>query len=187
MGKTRDLRETVERELSGDPILGTADITVENIDGDVALCGVVRSYPQYLEAAAADDALTANATVPPGVRAVARGGALTLTGAVSFHSQRLAAEKAVSGLTGVRGVKDEIELVFDVDPADVRRRVKTALRGSALVPDDSDVVVVTSGNTVTLIGHVRTRAERDAVVGAAWRGHGVMAVVDEIEITARPR
>ena len=53
MGKTRDLRETVKKELSDDPILGTADITVENIDGDVALCGAVRSYSQYLEATAA--------------------------------------------------------------------------------------------------------------------------------------
>jgi osmotically-inducible protein OsmY len=45
------------------------------------------------------------------------------------------------------------------------------------------VVTSISGNTVTLIGHVRTEAQRDAVVRAAWRGHAVMAVVDQIEIT----
>jgi osmotically-inducible protein OsmY len=45
------------------------------------------------------------------------------------------------------------------------------------------VVTNISGNTVTLIGHVRTEAQRDAVVRAAWRGHAVMAVVDQIEIT----
>jgi hypothetical protein len=30
---------------------------------------------------------------------------------------------------------------------------------------------------------VRTEAQRDAVVRTAWRGHAVMAVVDQIEIT----
>jgi osmotically-inducible protein OsmY len=45
------------------------------------------------------------------------------------------------------------------------------------------VVTNVSGNTVTLIGCVRTEAQRDAVVRAAWRGHAVMAVIDQIEIT----
>lgn len=40
----------------------------------------------------------------------------------------------------------------------------------------------TSGNSVILSGQVRTRKERDAVVHAAWQGHDVMAVIDEIEI-----
>ena len=49
--------------------------------------------------------------------------------------------------------------------------------------NDSRVVTNISGHTVTLIGHVRTEAQRNAVVRAAWRGHAVMAVVDQIEIT----
>jgi osmotically-inducible protein OsmY len=56
-------------------------------------------------------------------------------------------------------------------------------RDAAPVLDGSDVVVNTSGSTVTLIGHVRTRAERHAVVGAAWMGHGVGVVLDELEVT----
>jgi hypothetical protein len=43
---------------------------------------------------------------------------------VPYHGQRVAAAKAVSGLAGVRGVRDEIELACDVDPADVRWQVK---------------------------------------------------------------
>jgi osmotically-inducible protein OsmY len=69
--------------------------------------------------------------------------------------QRAAAESAVSGLTGVRNVKDEIGLVYDVDPADVSWLVRKAL-GHVTPPDDSHVVVRASGNTGTLIGHVRT-------------------------------
>src|SRR6516164_10978815 len=53
MGKTTDIREAVEAELDYDPLVDDADITVRNINGDVALNGTVPSYPQYLEAAAA--------------------------------------------------------------------------------------------------------------------------------------
>jgi osmotically-inducible protein OsmY len=133
--------------------------------------------------AAANNALAASAAVPEGVEATADHGNLTLTGAVKFPSQRAAAESAVSGLTGVRNVKDEIGFVFDVDAEDVARLVKEALDRQAVPLDDSHVVARASGNTVTLIGHVRTPAQRDAAVAAAWRGHAVMAVINELEIT----
>jgi osmotically-inducible protein OsmY len=53
MSQTKDIRDTVERELSYDPLVDDSDISVKNINGDVALDGTVPSYPQYLEAAAA--------------------------------------------------------------------------------------------------------------------------------------
>src|SRR5579872_6532256 len=53
MSQTKDIRDAVERELSYDPLVDDADISVKNINGDVALNGTVPSYPQYLEAAAA--------------------------------------------------------------------------------------------------------------------------------------
>ena len=53
VGKTRDVREAVEKELSYDPRVDTRDISVKNINGEVALTGRVPSYPQYLEAAQA--------------------------------------------------------------------------------------------------------------------------------------
>src|SRR5260370_38310577 len=53
MSQTKDIRESVERELSYDPLVDDSDISVKNINGDVALNGTVPSYPQYLEAAAA--------------------------------------------------------------------------------------------------------------------------------------
>ena len=61
--------------------------------------------------------------------------------------------------------------------------IQAALDRYALVADDSDVGVCTSGNTVTLTGHVRTWAEHDAVVGAAWMASGVSDVRDDLDIT----
>jgi len=52
-----------------------------------------------------------------------------------------------------------------------------------LIWDDSNVAVGTSGNTVTLTGHVRTWAEHDAVVDAAWMATGVYDVIDDLYVT----
>jgi len=132
---------------------------------------------------AANNALAAAGNAPDAVEATAKNGCITLTGTLKYRSQCGAAESAVSGLTGVRNINDEIELIFDVEPADVSRLVLKALRSHPVPADNSSVVVNASGNTVTLIGSVRTQAQRDAVVDAAWRGHGVMAVINEIAIT----
>jgi len=89
----------------------------------------------------------------------------------------------VSGLTGVRNVRDDIDISYDADPVDVTVLVQTALERNALIADDSDVVVDTKGNMVTLTGHVRTWAEHDAAVGAAWMAGGVFEVRDDLAIT----
>ena len=91
--------------------------------------------------------------------------------------------RAVARLTGVRNVRDDIEVSYDTDPVDVDLHVQEALGRSALVPDDSDVEVATKGSTITLTGHVRTWAEHDAVVDAAWMARGVRDVRDNLVIT----
>jgi len=131
----------------------------------------------------ANNALTLNVTVPDGVEASARDGNLTLTGTVKYGRQREAAELAVAGLTGVRNVIDDIDLSNDADPVDVALLVQSALDRNALIADDSIVSVDTSGNTVTLSGHVRTHAEHDAVVSAAWMAGGVFKVRDDLTVT----
>ena len=216
MTKTQDIRDAVELELSYDPLVDISDITVKNLNGEVALNGTVPSFPQYLEAAAAarrvsgvknvhnhlevmlpsgdyrddptlttmaNNALTLNIAVPDGVEATAENGNLTLTGTVSYGTERTAAEDTVAGLVGVRNLSDDIEISNDADPVDVTVHVQDALDRYALILDDSDVTVDTDGNTVTLSGHVRTWAERDAVVEAAWMPVGVYDVSDDLYVT----
>src|SRR5271167_568478 len=152
MTKTQDIRDAVEQELSYDPLVDMSDITVKNINGEVALNGTVPSFPQYLEAAAAaqrvsgvknvhnhlevalpqgdyrddatltttaNNALELNITVPDGVEATAKNGNLTLTGTVHYGTERAAAELTVAGLTGVRNIKDDIQISNDADLVDV--------------------------------------------------------------------
>jgi len=132
---------------------------------------------------AANNALAANVTVPDSVEATAEDGNIALTGTVSYGTERAAAETAVSGLIGVRNVRNDIDISYLIDPVDVDLHVQQALERSALVPDGSDVTAETKDGIVTLSGHVRTWAEHDAVVGAATMAIGVIDVRDNLEIT----
>jgi osmotically-inducible protein OsmY len=217
MSETKDIREAVEAELIFDPLVDASNITVKNLNGDVALNGTVPSYPQYLEAAAAaqrvagvkhvhnhlavqlpdgdyrddvrlttaaNNALEWDVTVPDGIEATSGNGNVTLTGTVRYGAERTAAELAVGGLTGVRNIKDEIDIDYDAaDPVDVTALVQDALDRNALILDDSDVLVDTTGSTVALTGHVRTWAEHDAAIDAAWMASGVYDVIDNLVIT----
>ena len=131
----------------------------------------------------ANNALAANISVPATVEATASNGNVMLSGTVRYGSERAAAELAVAGLTGVRNVGDEIDVASDVDPADVTLRVQEALDRNALILDDSDVGVDADGNTVNLSGHVRTWAEHDAAIDAAWMASGVYFVQDHVLVT----
>ena len=132
---------------------------------------------------AANNALAANVTVPDGAEATAQDGNIILTGTVSYAAERAAAETAVSGLVGVRNVRNDIDISYTLDPVDVDLHVQQALDRSALVPDGSDVTAETKDGIITLTGHVRTWAEHDAVVGAAMMAVGVIDVRDNLEVT----
>jgi osmotically-inducible protein OsmY len=134
-------------------------------------------------ATAANNALAANVTVPDSVEATANDGNIRLFGTVSYGTERAAAEAAVAGLAGVRNVRNDIDISYVIDPVNVDLHVQQALDRSALVPDDSDVTADTKDGIITLTGHVRTWAEHDAVVGAAWMAGGVIDVRDELQIT----
>ncbi len=216
MGTNKDIREAVKAELGFDPLVDESNITVKNMNGDVALNGTVPSYPQYQEAAAAarrvqgvtsvhnhlmvvlsasdyrddpmlataaNNALALNVTVPSGVEASASDGNVWLTGTVGYGFQRANAEQTIAGLTGVRNITNDIEIFSDVEAADVTTLVQGALDRYALISDDTDVAVDASNGTITLTGHVRTWAEHDAAIDAAWMGIGVTGVRDDLVIT----
>jgi osmotically-inducible protein OsmY len=132
----------------------------------------------------ANNALARNVSVPPGsVEASASDGNIWLTGTVGNRFQRDAAEQAVAGLTGVRGIADDIEIFSDVEAADVINLVEDALLRYGVLPGDTDVRVGASDGTITVTGHIETWGEHDAVIDAAWRGMGVKNVRDDLVVT----
>ncbi len=131
---------------------------------------------------AANNALAMTVTVPGSVEAGASEGDVWLTGMVGNRFQRDAAEQAVAGLTGVRGIVDDIEIFSDVEAADVTDLVQDALDRYGLMAVDTDVRVDASDGTVVLTGHVRNWSEHAAVIDAAWRGVGVKDVRDDVVV-----
>ena len=132
----------------------------------------------------ANNALTMNVSVPPGsVEASASEGNVWLTGMVGNRFQRDAAEQAVAGLAGVRGIADDIEIYSDIEAADVIDLVQDALIRYGLLPGDTDIQVGASDGTITVTGHIETWGEHDAVLDAAWRGTGVRNVRDDLVVT----
>jgi osmotically-inducible protein OsmY len=131
---------------------------------------------------AANNALAMTVAVPGSVEASARDGDVWLTGTVRNRFERDAAEQAVAGLTGVRGMTDDIEIFTDVEAADVTDLVQDALDRYGLMAVDTDVRVDASDGTVTLTGHVRNWAEHDTVIAAAWRGVGVKNIRDYVVV-----
>jgi osmotically-inducible protein OsmY len=131
---------------------------------------------------AANNALAMSVTVPGSIEASASDGNVWLTGMAGNRFERDAAEQAVAGLAGVRGITDDIEIFTDVQAADVTDLVQDALDRYGLMAVDTDVQVDASDGTVSLTGHVRNWSEHDTVISAAWRGVGVKKVCDYVVV-----
>jgi len=106
-------------------------------------------------------------------------GWVTLTGAVPWQYQAMAAEAAVRKLSGVVGVTNRIAVRPDIQPAAVKDRILEAFRRIALFEADA-IKVSVEGDKVTLEGAVTAWAEREAAERAAWSVPGVRSVEDRI-------
>jgi osmotically-inducible protein OsmY len=127
-------------------------------------------------------ALMLDVVVPETVDAKVKDGVVTLTGTARRQYQRDEAEFVAGNVPGVIRLKDEIDLtVPEPQPADVRHAIGKAFRRNAKVEADS-IDVQTIDGTVTLTGTVRSWAEHDAAVSAAWGAPGVAVVDDRITV-----
>ena len=133
-------------------------------------------------AGAALHALEWSSQVPvDAVLATVERGHVTLTGEVAWSYQRVAAERAVRGLLGVRGVTNQVHVKPSVSAAKIEKGIHDALARHA-ERDAQRVQVLVQGSKVTLSGSVHSWSERDAACTAAWSSPGVAVVVDELSI-----
>jgi osmotically-inducible protein OsmY len=126
-------------------------------------------------------ALNNRVDVPLGIGVTIRDGHLTLTGNVEWMYQKMAAEKAVKYLRGVRGVVNNIEVKPRLSAADVKNRIVDALHRHADV-DARRIRVEATGGKVTLQGNVRSWRERYEAAAAAWAAPGVSDVDNRLNV-----
>ncbi|MDT4906176.1 MAG: hypothetical protein QOF92_3717 [Pseudonocardiales bacterium] len=127
-------------------------------------------------------ALALDSLVPQSVDAKVDNGFVTLTGTVDWQFQRDEADYVASNIVGLLDVFNEIEINSPTPNAfDVKDSIKKALKRNAGI--DGDGLSVTSSNgTATISGTVRSWAEHDEAIDAAWAAPGVTSVRDDMAI-----
>jgi osmotically-inducible protein OsmY len=116
-------------------------------------------------------------------------GIVTLTGFVDSYAEKIAAEKAVKRVYGVRGIANDIQVrQFSVlNDTEIAKNAAHAIESNVLVPDGTVTVAVRDG-WVTLDGEVEWQFQRTAADLAVSHLLGVRGVSNKIEIkpNARP-
>jgi osmotically-inducible protein OsmY len=126
--------------------------------------------------------LALDSLVPATIDAQVDDGYVTLTGKVEWQYQRDEAESVAANVAGVLDVEDDVELIGPPpDAGDVQDDIKRAFKRNAKL-DAKDLSVETSDHTVTVSGTVRSWAEHDEAIDAAWAAPGVRNVKDRIAV-----
>jgi len=135
---------------------------------------------------------------------------VTLTGHVASYAEKVAAERAVQRVKGVKalalevqvrypfeaktdddqlakragvtGVTNAIEVKPHAAPKDVKHRIMAALHRNAQVEANNIQISVKDGK-VTLHGTVKAWYERGVVERAAWSAPGVTQVEDNLKVS----
>lgn len=112
-------------------------------------------------------------------------GVVTLTGVVDTYAKKVAAEKAVKNVVGVKAVADDIEVkygdAYKKTDKEIAKAVVNALSWNASVPDDKVEIEVRDG-WVYLSGELQWFYQKDAARKAAENLLGVKKVVNNITL-----
>ncbi|RKN19027.1 BON domain-containing protein [Micromonospora musae] len=144
--------------------------------------GAERADPEV--AGAVGHALEWDAFVPlEQLQVTVSDGWVTLHGEVEWEYQRRAAERAVSRLTGVRGLSNGITVRPSIraDGHELAERIVDALARSRAT-ESEHVTVRVHGDTVLLAGLVHSIPERAEVERVAWSAPGIREVQNHIAV-----
>lgn len=120
------------------------------------------------------------------IGAVVADGVVTLTGHVESLKARVAAERAVKRVPGVRSIANDllVKRVGERTDTEIAREALHRLRNNVSVP--SEVQAVVSNGCITLDGTVSWMYQRVAAENAVKHLRGVLSVSNEITLRSSP-
>lgn len=120
----------------------------------------------------------------------AKGGVVTLTGAVPRYAEKMEAERLAKSIVGVKAVANDIEVrlpgVSERNDTEIAAAALNALKWHTSIPEDKIKVTVRNG-WVTLEGNVDWQFQRQAARDAICCLTGVKGVANDIALTAKPK
>jgi osmotically-inducible protein OsmY len=117
------------------------------------------------------------------IKAVVKGGWVTLEGELEWNYQRERAEATARRVRGVKGVTNSIKIKPTLPlPSHVKQKIEEALKRIAAIDADR-IMVETSGDSVILRGTVRSWAESQEAERAAWAAPGVRHVDNRLVVS----
>lgn len=151
----------------------------ENIIVGIA-ADFVRSDTELADAVV--HALKWNISVPDDkIMVKVENGVVSLEGEVEWDFQRAATEKSVVHIAGVKMVNNFITIQPKITPNNIKQKITESFERSATI-DAGKIEVQVNGGTVTLTGKVRSFAEQDDAITAAWSAPGVCQVINDLDL-----
>ena len=116
----------------------------------------------------------------------AKDGVVTLTGFIDSYAAKLAAERVVRRVRGVRAVANDIivRLKVDVTDTDIAAAAALALKIRPGIPPNVQATV--HNGHVTLTGHVEWLHQKEQAEAAVRHTTGVRSVVNQIGVAPKP-
>jgi osmotically-inducible protein OsmY len=116
---------------------------------------------------------------------IVEGGVVTLSGVVNSYAKKMAAEKAVKAVMGVKAIAGDIEVKYGDDfkktDKEIAKAVVNALEWNSSVPEE-DLTIKVEDGWVYLSGEVKWRYQKDAAKRAVQHLLGVRNIVNSIKI-----
>lgn len=135
-------------------------------------------------AEAALNALAWNVAVPRDhAKVKVENGWVTLTGQMEWYYQKMAAQNAVCGLMGVKGLTNSISLKSRdaATAAEIKTTIENTFKRNA-ISDANKITVTVHDGKVTLQGKAQSWHEKDAARYSAWGTPGVYSVENNIVV-----